>query len=137
VRLHSTGRWHDRQQTAESGSSFRSSGRRKRRPAAPVLPTVRAAPPIGQAPHDIITPVTRNVLVTGVGRRRGIGAGIAAGLAKDGWDLTLSYRRPYDERLGLEGQPDDPEQLASELRRAGRRIELIEADLERPSTLTG
>jgi 3-oxoacyl-[acyl-carrier protein] reductase len=81
--------------------------------------------------------VTRNVLVTGVGRRRGIGAGIAAGLAKDGWDLTLSYRRPYDERLGLEGQPDDPEQLASELRRAGRRIELIEADLERPSTLTG
>lgn len=74
-----------------------------------------------------------NVLVTGVGRRRGIGAGIAAGLAADGWDLALSYWRPYDERLGLEGQPDDPEQLAAELRNIGKRVELIPADLEDPS----
>ena len=49
MRLHSTRRRQaqDRrntQHTAESGS-FRSRGRRKRRPAARVLPTVRAAPP--------------------------------------------------------------------------------------------
>jgi 3-oxoacyl-[acyl-carrier protein] reductase len=31
------------------------------------------------------------VLVTGVGRRRSIGADLALGLADDGWDLVLNY----------------------------------------------
>lgn len=72
-------------------------------------------------------------LITGVGRRRGIGAGIAAALAEDGWDLALSYWHPYDRRLGLEGSPDDPEVLAEELRAGGRRVELLEVDLEDPA----
>lgn len=72
-------------------------------------------------------------LVTGVGRRRGIGAGIAAGLAEDGWDLVLSYWLPYDQRLGLEGSRDDPEVLAEELRARGCRVELVEVDLEDPN----
>jgi 3-oxoacyl-[acyl-carrier protein] reductase len=72
-------------------------------------------------------------LVTGVGRRRGIGAGIAAGLAEDGWDLVLSFWRPYDERLGLGGSPDDPQVLAAELRTRGVRVELVEVDLEDPA----
>ena len=76
--------------------------------------------------------MARTVLLTGVGRRRGIGAGIAAGLAADGWDLALSYWHPYDERLGLGGAPDDPDRLADELRGGGRRVELIPADLEDP-----
>lgn len=42
-----------------------------------------------------------SALLTGVGRRRGIAAGIAAGLAEDGWDLALSYWHPYDQRVGL------------------------------------
>ena len=72
-------------------------------------------------------------LVTGVGRRRGIGASIALGLATDGWDVALSYWHAYDERLGLEGSPDDPEVLAKELRSQGRRVVLIESDLEDPA----
>lgn len=72
-------------------------------------------------------------MITGVGRRRGIGAGLAAGLAEAGWDLGLSYWRPYDERLGLEGRPDDPETLADELRERGIRVELFPADLQDPA----
>lgn len=71
-------------------------------------------------------------LLTGVGRRRGIAAGIAAGLVEDGWDLALSYWQPYDERLGLEGGADDPESLADELRRSGHRVVLVPGDLEDP-----
>ncbi len=74
--------------------------------------------------------MTRTALVTGVGRRRGIGAAIAAGLAADGWNLALSYWLPYDARLGMVGRPDDPNTLAAELRASGRTIELLPADLE-------
>ncbi len=69
-------------------------------------------------------------LVTGVGRRRGIGAAIAKGLTEDGWDLALSYWHPYDDRIGLERGPDDVETLAVELRGLGRRVELAQTDLE-------
>jgi 3-oxoacyl-[acyl-carrier protein] reductase len=69
--------------------------------------------------------MTRSALITGVGRRRGIGAGIAAGLAADSWDLALSYWRPYDERLHMESNPDDPDYLATELRALGSKVELL------------
>ncbi len=75
---------------------------------------------------------SRAALITGVGRRRGIGAGLAAGLAADGWDLALNYWRPYDERVGLEAGPDDPQVLADELRGRGARIELLPGDLADP-----
>jgi 3-oxoacyl-[acyl-carrier protein] reductase len=76
--------------------------------------------------------MTRTALITGAGRRRGIAAGIAAVLAADGWDLGLSYWTPYDARIGLEGDPDDPERIADELRSLGARVELLPADLEQP-----
>jgi 3-oxoacyl-[acyl-carrier protein] reductase len=81
--------------------------------------------------------MTQRALVTGVGRLRGIGAGIALGLAEDGWDLVLSCWQPYDRRLGLEGAPDDPERLADQLRAAGRRVEVLTADLEDPEQAAG
>ena len=74
-----------------------------------------------------------NALLTGVGRRRGIAAGIAAGLDEDGWDLALSYWHPYDQRVGHGGEPDDPERLAEELRGQKRRIVLVPGDLEDPA----
>lgn len=79
--------------------------------------------------------MTKTAVITGVGRRRGIGAGLAAGLAADGWDLALSYWTPYDERLGYEGTPSDPSALARELRAEhGIAVELVPADLADPAS---
>jgi 3-oxoacyl-[acyl-carrier protein] reductase len=75
----------------------------------------------------------RTALITGVGRRRGIGAGLAAGLAADGWDLVLSFWRPYDERLGLEAGADDPRAVVDELERGGAEVELAPVDLADPA----
>jgi 3-oxoacyl-[acyl-carrier protein] reductase len=69
------------------------------------------------------------VLVTGVGRQRSIGAGLALGLADDGWDLVLSYWAPYDDRLGYERGEHDPEDVAAECRRRGSRVVTMAADL--------
>jgi 3-oxoacyl-[acyl-carrier protein] reductase len=74
----------------------------------------------------------RTAVVTGVGRRRSIGAQIAVGLAEDGWDLALSYWRPYDDRVGYERGDDDPRAIADECREAGSRVELAEGDLADP-----
>ncbi|MCW2657633.1 MAG: oxidoreductase [Jatrophihabitans sp.] len=77
--------------------------------------------------------MTRTALITGVGRRRGIGAGLATGLAADGWDLVLSFWRPYDDRLGLAAGPSDPQSLAKELSDLGRRVDLVPVDLADPA----
>jgi 3-oxoacyl-[acyl-carrier protein] reductase len=77
--------------------------------------------------------MSRTALITGVGRRRGIAAGIAEGLATDGWNLLLSFWRPYDERLGLAAGPDDPQALAEDLVRLGVEVELAPMDLADPA----
>ncbi|TFV98106.1 SDR family oxidoreductase [Leifsonia flava] len=73
-------------------------------------------------------------LVTGVGRRRSIGAGLAVGLARDGWDLALNHWTPYDDRIGLERTPDDPEVIADECRALGVEVVLVPGDLSDPAT---
>ncbi|MFT4294549.1 MAG: SDR family oxidoreductase [Micropruina sp.] len=72
------------------------------------------------------------VVVTGVGRVRGIGAGIARGLAEDGWDLVLSHWTPYDDRLGLERGRDDPAEIVAQCRAIGSRVHTVEVDLAEP-----
>jgi len=74
------------------------------------------------------------VVVTGVGRRRSIGAGLALGLADDGWDLFLSYWAPYDERLAYERGEHDADDIAAECRRRGNRVEVVPADLAEVGT---
>lgn len=78
------------------------------------------------------TTVARTVLVTGVGRKRGIGAGIALHLAQEGWDLALSFLPEYDDRVGLERGPRDPEDVAELCRGEGARVDLLPANLADP-----
>jgi 3-oxoacyl-[acyl-carrier protein] reductase len=77
--------------------------------------------------------VTRTALITGVGRRRGIGAGLATGLAADGWNLVLSFWSPYDDRIGLEAGANDPQELADELESLGIQVKLAPVDLADPA----
>ena len=84
--------------------------------------------------HDPHRPApSRVALVTGVGRRRSIGAELALGLAADGWDLALGHWQPYDERLGYERGEDDPAAVAEECRALGSRVELLPGDLADPA----
>ena len=72
-------------------------------------------------------------VVTGVGRRRSIGAALAVGLAHDGWDLILNHWTPYDVRVGLESGIDDPETIADECRALGVAVKLVPGDLSDPT----
>ena len=72
-------------------------------------------------------------LVTGVGRKVGIAAGIAARLADDGWDLALSYWQPYDASLDPALASDEGERIATDLRARGATVVLLHADLADPA----
>ena len=72
-------------------------------------------------------------LVTGVGRMTNIAAGIARRLADDGWDLALSYWRPYDKDLPWDSSDDEPDRLGGELRERGATVVLLPGDLAEPS----
>jgi 3-oxoacyl-[acyl-carrier protein] reductase len=71
-------------------------------------------------------------LITGAGRLVTIAAGIATRLADDGWDLALSYWRPYDADQAVASADDEPEQLAADLRRRGATVLLLPGDLSDP-----
>jgi 3-oxoacyl-[acyl-carrier protein] reductase len=71
----------------------------------------------------------RAALITGAGRLAGIAAGIATRLADDGWDLALSWWRPYDADQPWESRDDEPEQLAADLRLHGATVALLPADI--------
>lgn len=73
-------------------------------------------------------------LFTGVGRRRGIAAGLAIALAEAGWDLTLNHWQPYDERLDMMRGEDDPRAIAQDCRGFGVTVNLVEADLGQVAT---
>lgn len=68
-------------------------------------------------------------LVTGVGRKSGIGAAICREIAKNGGDVFFTYWQPYDKETYLENSENDPSIIAAELAQFGVRIESAEIDL--------
>jgi 3-oxoacyl-[acyl-carrier protein] reductase len=71
----------------------------------------------------------RVAVVTGVGRRRGIGSAVCRALAARGADVALSYWKPYDRGMPWDPDEDEPRLLVEELRDAGVRAEAVEVDL--------
>ncbi|TPW73619.1 SDR family oxidoreductase [Schumannella sp. 10F1B-5-1] len=69
-------------------------------------------------------------LITGVGRRVGIAAGIAAKLAAEGWDIGFCHLPSVDARYGVAG--DEAESIAEELRGLGARVSRHAVDLGDP-----
>lgn len=73
-------------------------------------------------------------LVTGVGRRIGIGAAVATRLAADGFDVATTWWAPYDARMPWGADEEAAEGIGALMEAAGARTLSVEADLERPET---
>lgn len=68
-------------------------------------------------------------VITGVGRRQGIGYAIAQKLAGLGADIFFSYWRAYDKKMKLAGSEADPQEYLKELQKHGTRVACAEVDL--------
>jgi 3-oxoacyl-[acyl-carrier protein] reductase len=73
-------------------------------------------------------------LVTGVGRRRGIGSAVCRALAARGADVVFSYWKAYERETPGASEGDEPQTLLGELRAAGVRAEGVEVDLSLPDS---
>ncbi|MEZ4770206.1 MAG: SDR family oxidoreductase [Caldilineales bacterium] len=74
------------------------------------------------------------VLVTGASRAAGIGAASALALAESGWDVAVTYWRPYDAAMPWGSDPEDVQSLRADLERVGARTTVVEADLALPAS---
>jgi len=73
----------------------------------------------------------RVALVTGVGRRRGIGSAVCRALAARGADVAFSHWKAYDRAAPMASDEDEPEALLEELRATGVRAAGVEVDLSK------
>jgi 3-oxoacyl-[acyl-carrier protein] reductase len=73
-------------------------------------------------------------VVTGVGRRAGIGAAIAEKLAAAGWDIGFTFWRPYDDRMTWGRDDAALEEITTALEASGARACPAEADLAQPDS---
>lgn len=76
----------------------------------------------------------RVAVITGVGRRRGIGSAVCRALAARGADVALSYWKAYDREMPWDADEEEPGRLVEELRASGVRAEAIEVDLSLPES---
>jgi 3-oxoacyl-[acyl-carrier protein] reductase len=76
----------------------------------------------------------RVALVTGAGRRRGIGSAICRALAESSADVFFTYWKAYDRDAPWATDEDEPEALREELRSMGVRAEGVELDLSLPDS---
>jgi 3-oxoacyl-[acyl-carrier protein] reductase len=68
-------------------------------------------------------------LVTGASRRKGIGAAVALGLARGGWDVATTFWRAYDETMPWGSDSADAGWLRELLAACGVKTAAVEADL--------
>ncbi|WP_241154285.1 SDR family oxidoreductase [Staphylospora marina] len=73
----------------------------------------------------------RIALVTGAGRRKGLGAAICRELAQDGVDIYFTWWSPYDRDIHTSDERE-PLLLRDELRKTGVRVECGEWNLADP-----
>ena len=130
----------ERSRTA-AGRRPTAGGRRHPPLSAPVRAS-RAGRQADPAASDGMSSATPRpvALITGVGRRVGIGAAIATRLARDGWDVGTTGWAPYDDRMpwGRDLTADRRAELTAEptgsiaraIRAEGARTVTIAADLE-------
>jgi len=59
----------------------------------------------------------------------GIGAAIALALAQSGWDVAITFWRPYDSSMPWGSDPEEVQSLCASLESRGARATAIEADL--------
>jgi len=69
-------------------------------------------------------------LVTGVGRRAGIGAGLAERLAATGWDVAFTYFSGYDDRMPWGQDTAARDEITAVLAGHGARVFSVEGDFE-------
>ncbi|MGI9146953.1 MAG: SDR family oxidoreductase [Chloroflexota bacterium] len=71
--------------------------------------------------------------MTGASRKSGIGGAVALRLARDGWDVAITYWRAYEQRMPWGSDSEDLGRLDSQLHHAGAATATIEADLADPA----
>ena len=73
-------------------------------------------------------------IVTGASRKIGIGAAISVALAQSGWNVALTYWRPYDKEMPWGSQHHETEELLALIRQFDADAIGIEADLAKTDT---
>jgi 3-oxoacyl-[acyl-carrier protein] reductase len=69
------------------------------------------------------------VVITGVGRKEGIGYAIAERLGSMGARIFATYFKAYDRELGLKGSEESVHQLEEALKASGIEVHFFETDL--------